>query len=290
VGCGIKTVPILLAAAAMMQAADAPLYVFDNGVGRGALSIEQQAGLARKTDYAGIFYSGTKDTPELLAAHKSYGLKVLGIYTGMNVADAKPGYDPGLPEAIRQLRGTGALITFTVNGKAANGDDLALPVIREVAGMAAQADLKVALYPHYGFHVARIEDAPRVREKAARPNLGIVFNLCHWLRSGDEANRNARLDQALPHVMMVSINGADREGDWDRLIQPLDRGAFDVYGFLQTLRSAGYRGPIGLQCYNVKGAREENLERSMRAWRGIAARLSPDGRAVGTALDKTGGK
>jgi hypothetical protein len=53
----VKTVPILLAAAAMMQAADVPSYVFDNDVGRGALSVERQAGLAGKTGYAGIFGS-----------------------------------------------------------------------------------------------------------------------------------------------------------------------------------------------------------------------------------------
>src|ERR1035437_1342043 len=213
----MKSILLLLAAATMMPAAKRPLYVFDNGVGSGVLSIEEQTELTKKTGYAGIFYSGTKNIPELLAAHKSRGLKVLGIYTGMNLSDA-----------IRQLKGSGALITFTVNGKAANGDDLAVPVIREVADMAAQVGLKVALYPHYGMHVARVEDALRVREKVGRSNLGIVFNLCHWLRSGDEANMAARLKEGLPHTWMVSINGADHEGDWGRLIQTLDRGAFDV--------------------------------------------------------------
>src|ERR1035437_6600864 len=113
----MKSILLLLAAATMMPAAKRPLYVFDNGVGSGVLSIEEQTELTKKTGYAGIFYSGTKNIPELLAAHKSRGLKVLGIYTGMNLSDAKPGYDPGLPEAIRQLKGSGALITFTVNGK-----------------------------------------------------------------------------------------------------------------------------------------------------------------------------
>lgn len=258
---------LALCAAALMQAADAPLYVFDDGLGSGVLSIEEQTELAHKTGYAGIFYDGTKNIPQLLAAHQARGMKVLGIYTGMNLSDVKPGYDPGLPEAIRQLKGTVALIAFTVSGQAANGDDLAVPVIREVADMAAQAGLKMALYPHYGMHVARIEDALRLCEKAGRPNLGIVFNLCHWLRSGDEANMTARLKEALPHTFMVSINGADHEGDWDRLIQTLDRGSFDVRSFVRTLESMGYKGPIGLQCYNIKGDREENLKRSMAAWR-----------------------
>ena len=260
---------LALCAAALVQAADAPLYVFDNGLGSGSLSIEEQTELAHKTGYAGIFYEGTKNIPQLLAAHQARGMKVLGIYTGMDLSVAKPNYDPGLPEAIRQLKGTGALITFTVSGKAANADDLAVPVIREVADMAAQAGLKVALYPHYGMHVARVEDALRVREKVGRQNLGIVFNLCHWLRSGDEANEAARLKEAIPHTLMVSINGADHEGDWDRLIQPLDRGAFDVKEFLNTIRSLGYKGPIGLQCYNIKGDREANLKRSMAAWRSL---------------------
>jgi sugar phosphate isomerase/epimerase len=258
---------LVLLAAGLLSAAEKPLYVFDNGVGRGDLSLDQQTELARRNGFAGIFYSSTKNIPELLAAHSARGLKVLGIYTGMNLSDAKPGYDPGLPEAIRQLKGTGTLITFTVNGKSANGDDVAAGVIREVAGMAAQSGLQVALYPHHGFHVARIEDALRLVQKAGRPNAGIVFNLCHWLRSGDEANMAARLKEALPLMRMVSINGADHEGDWDRLIQPLDSGTFDVWGFLRTLEALGYRGPIGLQCYNVKGDREENLKRSMQAWR-----------------------
>jgi sugar phosphate isomerase/epimerase len=257
-----------LCACALTRAGDAPLYVFDNGTGRGTLSIEEQAELTRKTGYAGIFYSGTENIPQLLEAHRKRGLKVLGIYTGMNISDAKPGFEPGLPEAIRQLKGTGALVAFTINGKGAksDGDGIAIAVLRDVADMAAEAGLKVALYPHYGFHVARIEDALRVREKAGRPNIGIVFNLCHWLRSGDEANMAARLRESLPYTLMVSINGADHEGDWDRLIQTLDGGSFDVRSFVKTLGSMGYRGPIGLQCYNVKGNPEENLRRSMTAW------------------------
>ncbi len=260
---------LIVFAAALAHAADTPLYVFDNGLGRGVLSIEEQTELASKTGYAGILYAGTDHVPERLAANHARGLKLLGLYTGMNLSDAKPGYDPGLPEAIRQLKGTGALITFTVNGKAADGDGLAVPVIREVADMAAQSGLKVALYPHYGMYVARIEDALRVRQKVGRPNVGIVFNLCHWLRSGDEANMTARLKEALPHTLLILINGADHEGDWDRLIQTLDRGAFDVRGFVQTVKSMGYQGPIGLQCHNLKGDRAENLKRSMTAWRGF---------------------
>jgi sugar phosphate isomerase/epimerase len=263
---------LMLAVATLAWAADAPLYIFDNGVGYPSQSIEEQAELTRAAGYAGVFCTGTKDIPGVLAAHRSRGLRLLGIYTGTNLAKPDPPFDSGLPEAIRQLRGTGALIGFTVEGKVADGDDAAVAVIRRVADMAAESGLKVALYPHYGFYAARVEDVLRLREKAGRQNVGIFFNLCHWLRSGDERNMLQRLKEALPHTLMVSINGADHEGDWDRLIQTLDRGAFDAGGFVRTVRSMGYTGPFGLQGYNVKGDRRENLERSLRAWREMNAR------------------
>jgi sugar phosphate isomerase/epimerase len=256
---------MLLAAQACVAAA--PLGVFDNGLGRGILSIDEQADLARRTGYDGVLFAGTAKIPEMRHALESRGLKFYGIYTGMNVADKTPGYDPGLPEAIRQLRGTGALITFNVNGHHPDGDAIAAKVIHEVAVMAGESGLRLALYPHYGMHMARIEDALRLRQMAGSTNIGIVFNLCHWLRSGDEPNMAQRIRESAPYLSLVLINGADHEGDWDRLIQPLDRGDFDLTAFLKALHAAGYRGPIGLQCYAIKGDREDNLRRSMTAWK-----------------------
>jgi sugar phosphate isomerase/epimerase len=261
-----RLIPLALLLAAAGYASDTPLFVFDNGLDGGGRSLQAQVELAKRTGYAGVFYTGTAHIPDLLDAHRQRGLKVLGIYTGMDLSTADRGYDPHLPEAIEQLRGTGALIAFFITGHAADGEERAIAVIREVCDMASHSGLKVALYPHYGSYMPRIEDALRIRQQVNRPNLGIVFNLCHWIRSGDEANLAARLRQALPFLLMVSINGADHEGDWDRLIQPLDRGAFDVRQFLKTLTELGYQGPIGLQCYAVKGDQEKNLKRSMKAW------------------------
>jgi quercetin dioxygenase-like cupin family protein len=83
-----------------------------------------------------------------------------------------------------------------------------------------------------------------------------------------------RLRDTLPDLILVSINGADHEGGWDRLIQPLDRGDYDVYSLLLRLRQLGYQGPVGLQCYQVPGDHRENLQRSMEAWRGFVKRMA----------------
>jgi sugar phosphate isomerase/epimerase len=72
----------------------------------------------------------------------------------------------------------------------------------------------------------------------------------------------------------VSINGADERDDgdgWDRYIQPLGQGSFDVGALLKTLRELGYSGPIGLQCYGIGGDAREHLARSMATWRRLQA-------------------
>ena len=60
-----------------------------------------------------------------------------------------------------------------------------------------------------------------------RPNVGLTFNLCHWLRTDHGKDLDELLREARPHLQMVTINGADKEGDWDRLIQPLGKGDYD---------------------------------------------------------------
>jgi sugar phosphate isomerase/epimerase len=254
-----------------------PFFAFDNGAGRDEhVPLEDQAKLVKRTGYAGLGFTGTQHIPEMLQALESRGLKMFSIYVAARIDGEKPGYDPGLPEAIRQLQGHGAVVWLTVDGKAPDGDARATTIVREVADMAAASGLRVVLYPHFGMYVGRIEDALRVVKNVDRPNLGVSFNLCHFLAAKDEPNLDVRLREALPHLFMVSINGAEHEGGWDRLIQPLDRGEFDVFTLLKKLVALGYQGPIGLQCYHVAGDREENLTRSMAAWRKFTARMAEE--------------
>jgi sugar phosphate isomerase/epimerase len=270
---------ILWAAAPLMAASPLtnPFFVFDNGTGRDQhVPFDDQAELVKRTGYAGLQFTGTQHIPEMLQALESRGLKLFAIYVAAHIDGDKPSYESGLPEAIRQLQGHGTVIWLTVRGSAPDGDARATAVVREIADMAAASGLRVALYPHIGMYVGRIEDALRVVKNVDRPNVGVTFNLAHFLAAKDEPNLDERLREALPHLFMVSINGAEHEGGWDRLIQPLDRGEFDVYGLLKKLVTMGYNGPIGLQCFKVPGDREENLNRSMAAWRKFVARMGEE--------------
>jgi sugar phosphate isomerase/epimerase len=267
---------LALATAGLMpaQRLSNPFFVFDNGTGRDQkVPLEEQAEMVKRTGYAGLGYTGALRIPEMLQALESRGLKMFSIYVAVRLDGDKPGYDAALPEAIRQLKGHGTVIWLTVQGTSPDGDARAVRMVREVADMAAESGLRLVLYPHLGLYVGRVEDALRIRKLADRSNVGVSFNLTHFLAVKDEPNLDQRLRDALPYLELVSINGAEHEGGWDRLIQPLDRGAFDVFGFLKKLTAAGYKGPIGLQCYQVPGDMEDNLRRSMAAWRGFGVRM-----------------
>jgi sugar phosphate isomerase/epimerase len=245
---------------------------------------EAQARVLKELGYAGIAPSGTAGIPEMLQALDKHGLKMTALYVGADLDPNKPKYDPGLPVAIRELKGRDTFIwLYILRGKfqpsSSDGDPQAVAIVREIAAMCDASGLRVALYPHTGFYVQRVEDAVRVAKKVDRPNVGVTFNLCHWLMVDEPSSMKRLMKLALPHLFLVTINGADRDGkSWDRLIQPLDRGSFDVYPFLKTLKELGFDGPIGLQCYGVPGDKYENLKRSMAAWRKLSKRLAAEQR------------
>ena len=263
------------------NAEDAPLpvrpnpffaYAFDAH----GLSLNEQAKMLKEFGYAGIGWGRTQ-IPEMLKALEAHGLKMFSIYVTASVEADKPPYDADLKTAIEQLKGRDTLIWLQVNGgtpSSDDSDDRAVAILREIAEAAEKSGLRVALYPHVGTYVARVEDAVRLAKKVDRTNLGVCFNLCHFLKADNEKNIEQRLKKAMPHLFAVNINGADSGNtqgmNWDRLIQTLDRGTFDVRGMLATLDQLGYAGPIGLQCYGIPGDVRDNLKRSMNAWRKMA--------------------
>ena len=242
----------------------------------------QQAKMLKALGYAGMAHVGLKGLPQRLKTLDENGLRLFQVYVGVNIDPKKRKYDPGLKDAIRLLKGRETMLGLLVGGRrpsAVEGDARGVEIIREIADMAKESGLRVALYPHTGDWVERVEDAVRVARKVDRKNVGAMFNLCHWLKVDDEKNMAPLLKLAAPHLFAVTINGADsgaRGAGWNRLIQPLDRGSFDVYRFLKTLKALGYTGPIGLQCYGIRADAGEILKRSMAAWRKLSARLAAE--------------
>ena len=234
-----------------------------------------QAEMLKELGYAGIGYGGFDGISEMLRELDACGLRMFAVYFGAEVNTDGYTYDPKMKEGIQLLKGRDALLWVMITSKtfapsSPDGDEGAVKMLREIADLAEPAGLRVALYPHTGCWLERVDDAVRLAKKVERKNVGATFNLCHWLNAEKGRNVKAVMELAMPYLFVVTINGADTEGGWDRLIQTLDRGSFDVGGFLATLNRLGYKGPIGLQGYGIKGDVHENLKRSMEAWRRLS--------------------
>jgi len=235
---------------------------------------EQQAKMVAELGYGGmaVGYERCDSLAELLGELDERQLQLFAVYTGVNLDTAERPYDPTLTDAMEILDGRNTLLWLFVQSKeqkpsSTAGDPRAVEILQELAEEAARHGVRIALYPHYGFWLETVEDAVRIAQKVDRPNVGVTFNLCHWLRVSEDKDAESAIAKAMPYLSVVTINGADTDGkDWKSLIQTLDRGTFDMRGFLGVLRDAGYTGPIGLQGYGIGGDAHENLKRSMAAW------------------------
>jgi len=237
----------------------------------------QQAKLLKELGYDGMAHVWVKGAPQAIKAADDAGITLFQIYVKVSLDPKKPKYNPALKELIQSLKGRKTMLALLISGGKPSDESLdprAVEIVREIADMAEPAGVKVALYPHTNDWLERVEDAVRIAKKADRKNVGAMINLCHWLKVDDEKNMTPLLKQAVPHLFAVTINGADsnsRGGGWDRLIQPLHRGTFDMSKFVKTLHELGYTGPVGLQCFGIKGDVRDNLKQSIEAWRKMSA-------------------
>jgi sugar phosphate isomerase/epimerase len=235
--------------------------------------LKQQAELLKELGYDGAGHLWLGGLAERLKTLDDAGLKLFQVYVQVDITPGKA-IDPAIAKALPLLKGRDTMLALlVVGGKASDpaGDERAVAVVREIADAAKPFGVRVALYPHVGNWLEKMDDALRVIKKADRPNAGVMFNLCHWMKSEKDPDPAAVLKAAMPYLLAVSIHGADTaesvragKGNW---IQPLDSGTFDIPALLRTLRVLGYRGPIGLQCYGLPGDARDHLARSMAAWR-----------------------
>lgn len=240
------------------------------------MTLDEQLDLVKSLGYAGL--SWTEGDPAELRAvvegSKKRGLKLYAHYAAATLRKSGLETNPRLPETVRALAGSGSVLwphvgspDFRPSDPA--GDAAAIEGLRRIADLAAASNVKVALYPHVAEWVERVQDAVRLARAVGKRDFGVTFNLCHCLKMGYEARIPDLLAEAKPHLMIVTLNGADSDASqagWDRLIQTLDRGTYDTGALLSTLQKLRYRGPIGLQGYGIGGDTKENLTRSMAAW------------------------
>ncbi|MCF6310850.1 MAG: sugar phosphate isomerase/epimerase [Verrucomicrobiales bacterium] len=274
----ILPLPYLLAIALVIpnwtQAENPPFtpafYPFQNGMT--FETTEQGAQLLKKLGYDGIGAVYGKDLTKYLKAYNKAELKIFSIYVGGKLEPNGHSYDPVISEAITNLKGSQTIVELYVRKGKKSTDEQAIAFVREISDQAKASGLRVALYPHTGFHIATASDALRIAKASGRDNVGVAFNLCHFLKVEPLSDLRKTLEMIRPKLWSVSTCGADARGtSWQQLIRPLDEGTFDQASLLRHLREIDYKGPVGLQCYAIKISPNENLNRSIIAWKKILA-------------------
>jgi len=237
-------------------------------------SIEQQVALAKELGFSGLGHLWLENVPERLKALDEAGLKLYWIHTTVNVNPDKRPFDPKLMEVLPLLKDRGVLLSINAVGAKPSDESVdprAVEIFRQIADEAAKHGVRVVLYHHRNDWTERFSDCVRVVKKIDRPNVGVMFNLCHWLLKGKEEELEALLKSGKPYLHCVAINGADRPAEVQsgkgNFIQPLGDGTFDVGKMLKMLNAQDYKGPIGLMCWGIKGDARDHLTRSMAAWK-----------------------
>jgi sugar phosphate isomerase/epimerase len=245
-------------------------------------SFESQAKLLKNLGFAGIELEGLENADEKLRILDKFNLKVFMVYIQIDIDNEQP-YDVRLFDFIKKVRDKGVTLWLHVHSEKygpsdPGGDKICVPVLQKLADYALEYNVNIALYPHSRFWLEKVGDSMRLTQKINRRNVGAVFNLCHYLKVDKKDMLEAKLTEVIPYLAAVSINGADdgntNDMDWLSLIKPLGKGSYDVLKVLQILRKNDYKGPVGLQCYNIPGEPSEFLKISVETWNRYMSELS----------------
>jgi sugar phosphate isomerase/epimerase len=280
---------ILLAFACLISCSskkelDNVFYCFNNGIRtlpNAPVGFKAQAALVKRLGYDGLAGHGEENYHELRAAMDEVGIGMPEIYISMGIVDGEVSYHEDLKPILEDAKDRDLLVTLHLHAdeymdNKGEGDNLWVEGIRELADFAAPLNVDIAIYPHVNFYCETVEHALDLAKRIDRKNAGMTLNLCHLLKVEGQEGWEDKALAALPHLFMVSINGADagdtKEMGWDRLIQPLGEGSFDTYQLVRFLKDHGYQGKFGLQCYNIRQDCEVALTKSINTWRAYQRR------------------
>ncbi|HKI20403.1 MAG TPA: TIM barrel protein [Isosphaeraceae bacterium] len=268
-----------LAGAALLGAAEGPskkplfpFYAMDTGLRAADVpTLDAKVQLLKKLGFVGIGYTlNHRELPDLLDLLDKEKLELSAVYT-TPLLEGK--LDPDLAGSIKRMKGRSTRIELAISSKKykpsdPDGDKLGIEMLKTVSDLTADTGPVVSVYPHRGSWTERVEDGYRLAKQVDRNNVGTHFNLVHWKWVKNAKPLEDLLKEVLPHLLCVTVNGL--QGD---TIVSLDQGDYDIDSFVVSLKKVGYRGPVGLQAYSVKGPSGEHLQRSMNKWREVMKKV-----------------
>ena len=238
---------------------------------------QEKVKLLKSIGCEGLEGAGYADFFELKKALDQEGLLMPVNYVALTFEINHKPENPSIDEIKTMIKASakGSIIYFNLHSNSykedkATGDKVLAVLLRELSDFASSYGVKLSAYPHLNLYCETVAHSIQIAKLVDRKNFGTTINLCHLLKIEGSKGIEAKIKEYVPYLFAVNICGADtgdtQQMDWDQLIQPLGQGTFDTYGFVQLLLDNGYSGPIGLQCYALKGDAKETLTQSMEIW------------------------
>ena len=249
-------------------------------------TFDKQVELVKNAGFDGIEINQIESFDGMKSALDQFQFKGSYFYVKLQLGDP---IDNRLESTINKLKGSHTIIapyiladTKRFKPNSPEGDSEAIKLLQLISMWSKKAGLQVAIYPHYSFYVERTDHALQLAQKVNRKNVGLSFNLCHWLATTSLAERTDlknHLKELKPYLKMITISGASdiisqKKAIFDDYILPLGTGSFDTYDLLKYMvKTIKYKNPIGVQCYNIKGNKPQLIKNTMMVWNGYKTRL-----------------
>ena len=254
-------------------------------------TFDKQVELVKNADFDGIEINQIESFDGMKSALDQFQFKGSYFYVKLQLGDP---IDNRLESAINKLKGTNTIIapyiladTKRFKPNSPEGDSEAIKLLQLISMWSKKSGLQVAIYPHFSFYVERTDHALQLAQKVNRKNVGLSFNLCHWLATTSLTERTDlknHLKELKPYLKMMTISGAydvisQKKTIFDDYILPLGTGNFDTYDLVKFMvKTIKYKNPIGVQCYNIKGNKPQLIKNTMSVWNGYKTRLETENR------------
>ncbi len=260
-----------------------PFFAFHNIIRGDSMyqTFDQQVELVKNAGFDGIEINSLETFVGMKQALDKH--QFVGSFFYVKLNTDPPYMDARLEAYIQQLKGTKTIISPYIvsdskrfNPSSYEADTLVIRLLIQLSDWSKASNLQVAIYPHFGFYVEKTSHALALVKGVNRKNLGLSFNLCHWLATSSAQERTLlkpHLRDLKPYLKMITICGANDlitqdKNIWNDYILPLGQGNFNTFGLVKYLiRNLDYKNPIGVQCYNIKGNKPELVKNTMDAWK-----------------------
>ena len=254
-------------------------------------TFDKQVELVKNAGFDGIEINQIESFDGMKSALDQFQFKGSYFYVKLQLGEP---IDNRLESAINKLKGTNTIVaayiladTKRFKPNSPEGDSEAIKHLQLISMWSKKSGLQVAIYPHFSFYVERTDHALQLAQKVNRKNVGLSFNLCHWLATtslAERADLKNHLKELKPYLKMITISGASdiisqKKAIFDDYILPLGTGSFDTYDLLKYMvKTIKYKNPIGVQCYNIKGNKPQLIKNTMMVWNGYKTRLENENR------------